>query len=88
MNIVENFKLIRIYVERDPKTIIKTILESCGLSTEYVNQIKNSTTKATPPNLDATMTRRGNIFYDGVKFRDESELRENIQKAQAEKTLT
>lgn len=84
---IDKFKLIRINIERrrDTKEIIKNILESCSLSTEYVDKIRSSPVAR---NANASGRNSGDSHY-GMKspFSDEYEIFNRIKKAKQEKTL-
>lgn len=82
--LLDKFKLVRIHIDptSDVKVIIKKILESCSLSTDYVNKIKSAPLKK-PTSSSFTS---GDTFH-GAPFSDEYEIYQRIKKTRQEKTL-
>lgn len=84
----EKFKLIRIHIDRSPDTkqIIKNILETCSLSTDYLDKIKST---STPSSSSRKPSPGPDTFYGGEQspFSDEYEIYAKIKKAKQEKTL-
>ncbi|KAG4072386.1 hypothetical protein HA402_004318 [Bradysia odoriphaga] len=81
----DKFKLIKIHIEQtsDVKIFIKKILESCSLSTDYVNKIKSAPIKKTTN----VFTGGGDTFHGASPFSDEYEYYQRIKKTRQEKTL-
>lgn len=84
-------RLIRVPIERtvDTKRVIKGILSSCDLSTEFVDKIKTKLPPPPPPN-DGQRPFGGNFYEEkpppGVF--DEEVIYRDIKKAQEERTLS
>lgn len=88
----DKFKLIRINIERrrDAKTIIKDILETCSLSTEYLDQIKTSPAQGRGTRSGTTeKSTRGDTFHGEQQspFSNEYDIWGRIKHAKQEKTL-
>lgn len=84
----DTLKLIRIHINGNPDTkqIIQSILRTCSLSTEYVDNIKST---KPPKSSLGSQTRPGTDTFYGQRspFSDEYEIKEKIKKAKQEKTM-
>lgn len=91
--IVDKFKLVKIQLERNPDTklIIKRILETCNLSTNYIDKIKTpivSRYDGKNFNSKTNMNSGNEGSFHGTSFQDEYETYYmKIKKVKQEKTL-
>uniref|UniRef100_A0A1B0CN04 ABC transporter domain-containing protein n=1 Tax=Lutzomyia longipalpis TaxID=7200 RepID=A0A1B0CN04_LUTLO len=78
-------KMVRVPVERsaDPKKVLKKILQSCDLSTEYLDKMPQAPERPERRRVNYTFTQQQ---QDDV-FEDEFVIFQNINKARDDKTL-
>lgn len=97
--IAENFKQIHISIDRrqlDTKTILRTLLLSCDLSTAFVDTIKSTATTSSTSSSSSRQQRSrtapsaypsGDTFYGSAAYDDPDELLNRIRKVKRDKTL-
>lgn len=82
--VVDKFKHVRIHIDQkfDVKILIRKILETCSLPTDYVNKIKSEPLKKPSSGFTG-----GDTFHGASPFSDEYEIYQRIRKTRQEKTL-